>query len=63
MQIIQKLADLLVEKGFEVVDEYHTKAIDTVGPLKLIGGINKGRPNKEDLQKARDFVQNVKKRI
>ena len=59
----QKLADLLVEKGFEVLDEYHTKAFDTVGPLKLIGGINKGRPNKEDLQKARDFAQNVKKSI
>jgi hypothetical protein len=52
-----------VEKGFEVVDEYHTKAFDTWGPLKLIGGINKGRPNQEDLQKAEDFTQNLKERL
>jgi flavodoxin len=59
----KNLADLLVEKGFEVVDEYHTKAFDTWGPLKLIGGINKGRPNQEDLQKAEDFARNLKERL
>jgi flavodoxin len=59
----QNLSNILVERGFEVIGEYHTKAFDTWGYLKLIGGINKGRPNQEDLQKAEDFARNLKERL
>ncbi|MGZ4857566.1 MAG: hypothetical protein ACXVZU_04305 [Methanobacteriaceae archaeon] len=52
-----------MEKGFEVVDQYHTKAFDSWGFLKLINGINKGRPNQEDLQIAEDFARNLKERL
>ena len=35
------------------------KGLNTAGPLKLIGGIAKDRPNSEDLQAAKTFAQNI----
>lgn len=32
-------------------------AFDTYGPLKLIGGVNKGRPNKGDVSKLTSFLE------
>jgi len=53
------LHKILAEKGFEIVDEFACKGHDTFSVLKLIGGINKGRPNEEDLQKAKEFAQGL----
>ena len=33
------------------------KGFDTFGPLKLIGGLNKGRPNEDDFKNAIDFFE------
>jgi len=33
------------------------KGFDTFGPLKLIGGLNKGRPNGKDFKNAIDFFE------
>ena len=33
------------------------KGFDTFGPLKLIGGLNKNRPNEEDFKNAVDFFE------
>ena len=51
----------LINKGFQVAGEFNCPGFDTY-PLyvKPMGGINKGRPNKEDLQKAKDFAQSLK---
>jgi len=49
----------LVAKGCEVVGECSVRGYDTFGPLKWIGGINKGRPNERDLEKARAFAMNL----
>ena len=46
-------------KGFKIVGEYTCNAFDTFFFLRLIGGINKGRPNEEDLKKAEDFARNL----
>ena len=54
------LKEKLVNRGFSIVDEFSCKGWDTWGPMKLIGGINKGRPNEEDLAKARVFAQGLK---
>ena len=51
----------LIEKGFKIVGEFSCKGYDTYGILKLIGGINKGRPNEQDLEKARKFAMRMKK--
>jgi len=49
----------LKEKGFEVVGSFACKGYDTFGPFKLIGGIAKGRPNENDIQKAKEFAEKL----
>lgn len=52
-----KLKRKLKKKGFELLGDFVCKGYDRYGPLKLIGGINKGRPNKKDLDKAKEFAR------
>lgn len=52
----EKLAAKVSENGFKIVGEFSCKAFDAWGPLKLVGGINKGRPNSDDLKSAHNFV-------
>ena len=54
------LSEKLLEKGFDIIGEFSCRGFDTVWPFKLIGGISKGRPNKEDLEKARKFARSLK---
>lgn len=56
------LKNELTKKGFEVIGEFNCKGFDTVGPLKLIGGINKGRPNEEDFKNAEIFARDLKEK-
>ncbi len=50
----------LVLKNFRIVDEFACKGWDTYAFLRLIGGINRGRPNEKDLENARAFARRVK---
>ncbi len=54
------LKNRLLKKGFEVVGEFNCLGWDTFGPLKLFGGINKGRPNEADFHKAEKFAKKLK---
>jgi flavodoxin len=56
----KSLKELLVNRGFSIVDEFSCKGWDTFGPMKLIGGINKGRPDENDLEGARVFARGLK---
>ena len=38
-------------------------AFDTFALTKLVGGISKGRPNQDDLQKAEDFAKDLMNKI
>jgi flavodoxin len=49
----------MLAKGFDVVGSFECQGFDTWGPFKLIGGTGKGRPNKDDLAKARDFAKDL----
>ena len=49
----------LEEKGFEIIGMFACKGFNTAGPLKLVGGIAKDRPNSDDLQAAKTFAQNI----
>lgn len=51
---------LLQKKGFEVIGDFNCLGYDTYGPLKYINGINKGRPNKNDVESAKKFAQQMK---
>jgi flavodoxin len=52
----------LAEKGFDVVDEFSCCGFMTWWYYKLLGGRNKGRPNQDDLEKARNFALNLKQK-
>lgn len=49
--------ELLVKHGLSVVGDFSCKGWDTNSFLKLFGGINKGRPNADDLEEARIFAR------
>ena len=51
----------LQAKGYVIVGEFGCMGYNTNSFLKVFGGINKGRPNAEDLRHAEEFAQNLKK--
>jgi len=53
----------LKRKGFKIIDEFSCKGFDYFGPLKLFGGLNKGRPNKKDIKAAESFAKRLKSRL
>ncbi|MFF1414073.1 flavodoxin family protein [Streptomyces sp. NPDC058289] len=53
------LVRLLEEKGFEVVGTFTCRGWDTWAPFKPVGGIRKGRPDRDDLRAARTFAENL----
>lgn len=56
----RSLVRLLEGKGFEVDGTFSCRALDTMGPFKLIGGIQKQRPNEGDLAAARAFAARLR---
>lgn len=50
----------LMAKGFTIVGEFSCRALDSFVLLKLIGGINKGKPDENDFRKAEDFARSLK---
>ena len=50
----------LMAKGFTIVGEFSCRALDSFTLLKLIGGINKGKPDGNDFRKAEDFARSLK---
>ena len=57
------LREKLQSKGYQIVDEFGCKGFNTNSFLKLFGGMNKGRPNAEDLKNAEEFASHLKHRI
>ena len=57
------LREKLQSKGYIIVDEFSCRGFNTNSFIKLFGGINKGRPNAEDLQHAEAFAQNLKQNL
>jgi flavodoxin len=53
----KKFKEILNSKGFDVVSEFACKGFDTFLPFKLVGGLNNGQPNEEDLANAREFAK------
>lgn len=51
-----------LEKNCKILGTYGCKGYDTYGPLKLIGGINKGHPTDEEIHEAIKFFEDILKR-
>ncbi len=49
----------LLSKGVSIAGEFSCKGFDTVGPFKLVWGINKGKPDEKDLKDAGDFARGL----
>ena len=50
------LAESLQRKGFTVIGTWSCRGWDTWLPLRVFGGLNKGRPNSEDVESARQVA-------
>ena len=57
------LKEKLQSKCYMIVDEFSCAGYNTNSFLKLVGGINKGRPNAKDLKNAEEFAQNLKQNL
>ena len=57
------LKEKLESKGYMIIDEFSCAGYNTNSFLKLIGGINKGRPNAKDLKNAEEFAQKLKQNL
>ncbi len=47
----------LLEKGFDIAGVFSCRGFDTYGPMDVIGGMMKGRPNARDLKEAERFAR------
>ena len=54
------LREKLHSKGYIIVDEFSCKGYNTNSFLKYLGGMNKGRPNTEDLRGAKEFAEKLR---
>jgi flavodoxin len=54
------LKETLQSKGYTIVDEFGCAGFNTNKFLKYFGGLNKGRPNEEDLKRAEAFAEKLK---
>ncbi len=53
----------LRRRGAQIVGEFSCRGFDTFGPLRLFGGINRGRPGPGDLQRAERFARRIARKI
>jgi len=50
----------LEAKGYEVIGHFSCRGFNTNSFLKRFGGMNRGRPNADDLERARTFARGLK---
>ena len=61
VKIHSTLKETLQSKGYIIVDEFNCKGFNTNSFLKYFGGMNQGRPNREDLKTAEELALNLRK--
>jgi flavodoxin len=54
------LREKLRSKGFEIVGEFNCAGFNDNSFLKLFGGLNRGKPDEEDLKRAKAFAAALK---
>lgn len=53
------LVQLLKDKNKTVLGTFSCKGLDKFFVFKLLGGINKGHPNKQDLANSQEFILDI----
>ena len=51
------ITEAVKAKKCSILGTFSCRGYDTFGPFKLIGGMAKGHPDADDLQRARAFIQ------
>lgn len=57
---LSSMRETAARKDCQVLGAYSCRGFDTFGPFKLVGGINKGRPNEEDIAGAVRFFEKLR---
>jgi flavodoxin len=57
------LRKILKSKGYLIIDEFTCAGFNTNSFSRFFGGINKRRPNAEDLENAAIFAKNLKQKM
>jgi len=57
------LKDKINAKDGKLAAVFNCLGYDAWGPIKYIGGLNKNRPNEKDIEKAKDFANQLKPKI
>jgi len=57
------LREKLQSKGYVIIDEFSCKGFNTNSFLRHFGGMNKGRPNAEDLEHAEEFATSLNQNL
>ena len=57
------LRNILQGRGYKIAGEFGCRGWDTYSILKYIGGLNKGRPNDHDFERARAFARKLQQPI
>ena len=52
--------DRLRALDYRLLGDFNCRGLDTVGPLCLIGGLNRGRPDGRDLERAERFARDLR---
>lgn len=55
------LRETLESRGYTIVDEFGCAGFNTNSFLKYLGGINKGRPDADDIRRAEEFARYLKR--
>lgn len=58
-EINAPLREKLVSKGYTIIGEFSCPGFNTNSFIRHFGGLNKGRPNAEDLARAEGFARKV----
>ena len=53
----------LTRRGCRVVGEFNCRGWDSVGPLCLVGGINRRHPNDRDVDRAKQFALDMRDQV
>lgn len=56
----KKTEELLLAKGYEVIDQFHCKGNISIGPKFLHANIANDRPNRADLEEAARFAERIR---
>jgi len=59
----QALRGALTDKGLDIVGDFSCCGFMTWAYYRFLGGRNKDRPNRDDLERARAFAENLKRKI